>query len=206
MESMSDTQIELPRTYRGASLEQRQLERRAQLIEAAIAVYGETGFRQATVKAVCRRAGLTERYFYESFKGSEALLGAAFGMVMENLLAALSEAADAAGADPIARARAVLTAYYAVLKENPPGARVFLVEMFGISDAIDALLDKALKDIAAVILPGGVGPGHGAPELAAVGLVGGVIHIALTWIASGYALPVETVVESALPYCRAALS
>lgn len=203
---MSDTQIELPRTYRGASLEQRQLERRVQLIEAAIAVYGETGYRQATVKAVCRRAGLTERYFYESFKGSEALLAAAFGAVMERLLVALSDAGDAAGPDPIARAHAVLTAYYGVLKENPPGARVFLVEMFGISETIDSLLQKALEDIAGVILPHGVGPGHGSPELAKVGLVGGVIHIALAWIASDYALPVETVVESALPYCRAALS
>ena len=37
-------------------------------------VYGERGYRNATVKAVCDSAGLTERYFYESFANSEALL------------------------------------------------------------------------------------------------------------------------------------
>jgi AcrR family transcriptional regulator len=69
------------RAYRGVSTEQRRAERRAKLIDAAIAVYGERGYRQATVKAVCEAAGLTERYFYESFENSEALLVASFNAV-----------------------------------------------------------------------------------------------------------------------------
>lgn len=206
------------RLYRGTSIAQRRLERRDQLIEAAVGVYGESGYRSATVKAVCRAAGLTERYFYESFQNSEQLLAAAFEAVMVHLLERLNAAADAAPDQaPLPRARAVLTAYYTTLKENPPGARVFLVEMFGISREIDALLDKALTDIAAVLLPAVAAaassaganpaahpaPGAPAPDLLAVGLVGGVIHIALTWIAGGYAVEVETVVESALPLVRA---
>jgi AcrR family transcriptional regulator len=205
---MSATQIELPpkaeaeRLYRGASLDQRRLERRAQLIEAAIGVYGERGYRNATVKAVCQAAGLTERYFYESFKGSEALLGASFEQVMVHLLARMGDAADTGGADPVARARAALAAYYSVLRENPPGARVFLVEIFGVSPQVDCLLRKALKDMAAVLLQRDVAAG----DLVAAGAIGSVIQIALDWIASDYAAPLEQAVETALGFCRAALA
>ena len=200
---MSTTQIEAPtRLYRGASLDQRRLERRAQLIEAAIGVYGETGYRNATVKAVCQAAGLTERYFYESFKGSEALLAAGFAQVMVQLIERMTEAAETGGADPVARARACLTAYYTVLRENPPGARVFLVEIFGVSPEVDALLRKALKDMASVLLHREVG----SADLAASGAIGGVIQIALDWIASDYRADLEDAVETALAFCKPALA
>lgn len=47
------------RSYRGQSQEQRRAERRQRLIAAAIDVYGERGYHNATVKAVCEAAGLT---------------------------------------------------------------------------------------------------------------------------------------------------
>src|SRR6201988_5481549 len=74
------------RQYGGHSAEERQLARRERLIEAAIRVYGEVGYRNATVKAVCEAAELTERYFYESFANSEALLIAAFDVVSPRLI------------------------------------------------------------------------------------------------------------------------
>jgi AcrR family transcriptional regulator len=64
---------------RGVPLDARRAQRREALIRAAIEVYGARGFRNATVKAVCEAAGLTERYFYESFANGEALLVAALG-------------------------------------------------------------------------------------------------------------------------------
>ncbi len=72
---------ERQRHYAGQSAEARALARRDRLIEAAVGVYGAQGYRNATVKAVCEAAGLTERYFYESFDNSEALLVAAFDRV-----------------------------------------------------------------------------------------------------------------------------
>src|SRR2546421_10541252 len=69
------------RNYAGLSAEERRLARRERLIEGAIRAYGELGYRNTTVKAVCEAAGLTERYFYESFANSEALLVAAFDTV-----------------------------------------------------------------------------------------------------------------------------
>lgn len=68
------TELSPARRYRGADADERRAQRRDQLIAAAVQVYGERGYQNATVKAVCEAAGLTERYFYESFANSEALL------------------------------------------------------------------------------------------------------------------------------------
>ena len=76
----------LARSYRGQSQEQRRAERRSRLVAGAIAVYGERGYHQATVKAVCEAAGLTERYFYESFANSEALLIDSYNTVTYGVL------------------------------------------------------------------------------------------------------------------------
>ena len=84
----------LTRSYRGQSQEQRRAERRARLIEGAIAVYGERGYHQATVKAVCEAAGLTERYFYESFANSEALLIDSYNTVTYGVLGEILRAGE----------------------------------------------------------------------------------------------------------------
>lgn len=191
---------ELPptRSYRGMSQEERRAERRARLISAAIAVYGERGYHQATVKAVCEAAGLTERYFYESFPNSEALLIDSFNAVTYAVLGEITEAARGAGRARTARSRAMLHAYFAALQREPQSARVFLVEIRGVSRAVDQAFDTALraigKEVARIVAP----PGAVEDELLQAGVVGGVIHIALRWIEDGYRPAIDKVVDSAL--------
>ena len=144
-----------PRLYGGLSAEERRAERRARLIEAGVKVYGEVGYRNATVKAVCAAAELTERYFYESFANSEALLVAAYIHVTDKLHAEM--AAAGAAARNGARTADVLTLYFTRLKQNPQPSRVFLLEMNGISDAVDAVRMDSLKRMSAVLLPGRAG-------------------------------------------------
>lgn len=186
------------RTYRGIPQDERRALRRTQLIAAGIAVYGERGYRQATVKAVCEAAGLTERYFYESFANSEELLIACFGEVTAAVMVEIKTAADAAGADPIARARAMLHTYFAALQREPRSARVFLVEIRGVSRAVDKAFDGALRMIGAE-LAGVVAPPQAPTDpLLRAGLIGGVIHIALRWIEDDYRPDIDAVTASAL--------
>ncbi len=186
------------RSYRGLSQEERRADRRARLVAAAIAVYGERGYHQATVKAVCEAAGLTERYFYESFPNSEALLIDCFNAVTYSVLGAITQAARDAGRARTARSRAMLHAYFAALQREPQSARVFLVEIRGVSRAVDQAFDAALRaighEVARIVAP----PGAPSDELLQAGVVGGVIHIALRWIDNGYQPAIDTVVESAL--------
>jgi AcrR family transcriptional regulator len=62
------------RTYAGIDGEQREIARRKRLIEAGFNLFGEIGYRETTVRKVCHEAGLTQRYFYESFENMEQLL------------------------------------------------------------------------------------------------------------------------------------
>jgi AcrR family transcriptional regulator len=186
------------RPYRGVSHDDRRAQRREQLVAAAISVYGERGYRHATVKAVCEAAGLTERYFYESFANSDELLIASYNAVTAKVFGVLTRAAEAAGRDRAERARAMLGAYFRVLQDDPRSARVFLVEIRGVSREVDKAFDVSLRtigrEVARIIAP----PRAAHDDLLQAGVVGGVIHIALQWIEDGYAPAVETVTESAL--------
>lgn len=195
------------RNYRGASSDERAKKRRAQLIAAAIQVYGEQGYRRASVKAVCAAAGLTDRYFYEAFDNSEALLATCFNVVTREVLAEISAAADLEGGTGEARARAMLRAYFAALHREAARARVFLVEMVGISDDIDRVFDAMLLRIGDRIIetldPDRAGLLAQDPLLAR-GVATGLIGIAIGWVRGGYAEPIDVAAEAALRLCLVA--
>ena len=186
------------RLYRGASPEQRQAERRTQLIKSAIRVYGEKGYRLATVKAVCEAAGLTERYFYESFANSEELLVASFQVVSNNLYTRVVEAARTAPPKRVDQIHAMLFTYFSTLRQEPVSARMFLLEIRGVSRAVDEAFEASLLDmgerVAQVVAPTGTPPD---PWLMA-GVLGGIMQIATRWISQGYAPSVEHIVAMAL--------
>jgi AcrR family transcriptional regulator len=180
------------------SQDERRAQRRSQLIGAAIEVYGERGYRQATVKAVCEAAGLTERYFYESFANSEELLIASYNAVTYSVFNAIRAAAESAGPTRTERARAMLHAYFAALQQDPRSARVFLVEIRGVSRAVAKAFDASLRAIGAEVGRISGADVDGADPLLQAGVVGGVIHIALRWVEDGYTPDIESVTESAM--------
>lgn len=198
------------RLYGGMDAEERRTERRLKLIDAAVEVYGEVGYRGATVKAICEAAELTERYFYESFANSEALLIAAYGHVVGHLHAEMTAAAAAAGDDAEARLRAALTLYFTRLKQHPKPARVFLLEISGISPAVDAVKHDAGRVFSDILAPprrdSKRGDNAATAALLSIGMVGAVISIALRWVSRQYPQPIEDVVAIAASFCRVALN
>lgn len=194
----AEKKTEPKRRYRGSAVEQRKAQRRQQLIDAAVRVYGENGYRHSGVKQVCDAAGLTQRYFYESFAHSDELLIASYEQTARWLREDNMAAAEAAGTDPVVRSRAMLLAYFQRLKENPTMARLLLIEIRGISPAVDEAIEKALEatsdDIARLLAR----PGQRFNGLLQAGILGGVIHIALHWMANGYRTPVDVVTDTAL--------
>jgi len=187
-----------PRRYRGAAADDRRAQRRCKLITAAIQVYGERGYQRSTIKAVCEAAGLTERYFYESFDNSEALLAASYNTVTQALFDEIGRSLQAAGRGRTARARAMLLAYFGALQRDPRSARVFLVEIRGVGRAVDEAFEASLREFgrgaAQVLVPAG----RRADELLQSGVVGGILHIALRWISDGYQPALDQVAETAL--------
>ena len=187
------------RRYRGESLAERKAARREQLIRAGIDTFGTRGYHAVTVREICAAAGLTERYFYESFRDREQLFSAAYEQLNGALQQRLVAAAGRAGGDPLRLARDGLRAYFERVQDDPKGARIMLIEVFGVSPDMDRLSRQTaigfVEMVRALLAPrmrGGLDA-----ELIANGLVGGVIFSAMRWVMSGYAQPLDKVADNA---------
>jgi AcrR family transcriptional regulator len=189
------------RRYRGVAGVERRAERRARLIQAGMQVFGTEGYHGGTVRAVCAAAGLTERYFYESFANREELLRAIYSHLIDELRSRIDALPPHLSDRPEDRARPSLTVYFDLIGSNPAAARILLFEILGVSDEVDRLYRNATHGFALLLLqstqpllpaPLKAGLDH---ELIADGLVGAVIHIALRWVLSGYRQSREQVVD-----------
>ncbi|KUI30971.1 TetR/AcrR family transcriptional regulator [Mycobacterium sp. GA-2829] len=78
--------------WSGVPLQDRAALRRDELIAAGVDLLGGAEGPSLTVRAVCREAGLTERYFYESFEDRDEFVRAAYDDVCSRAMTALSSA------------------------------------------------------------------------------------------------------------------
>lgn len=128
---------ELVRPWRGVSPEQRVAERRERLLAAALEVFTARGYAAARVRDVCAEAGLTQRYFYESFPDKEAALAALAQDIVADFVAAAGPWLHGAAAgedDAIAElARVVVRS----LTDDPRRARILFVEVVGVSPELE---------------------------------------------------------------------
>ncbi len=122
---MSDASTD-ERIWGGTTLADRRAVRRQKLLDAALDLLGGDGSPAVTVRAVCRAAQLTERYFYESFADRDALVLAVYEQVSVEASAAL-EVATSVGGDPRAVARACVEAMVGLMLDDPRRGRVLLV-------------------------------------------------------------------------------
>ncbi len=123
-----------PRTRRqpgrwvGQEPEDRKASRRAMLLEAGLELMGTEGTAAATMRATCRQAGLTERYFYESFETRDDLVLAVLDAVVlgarDSLLDALADGPD----DPKLLVRHVMKAFTSYVAKDRRRGRIMFVE------------------------------------------------------------------------------
>lgn len=196
------------RRYGGRGGEERQAERRERLLDAGLACYGEVGYHAATVRMICGRAGLSERYFYESFANGEDLLCAVYLRHLELQRARIAGAMLEAGGDPAAMLEAGLRAFLVLARENPAGARLQFVEVLGVSARVDKLYRQAVEDFALLLrtwnneLSREDPVYRGDAATLAVGLVGAAVGIGSRWLLSGFAQPLEVMLETLLTLFR----
>ena len=185
------------RPYGGLAMAERVAARRARFIEAGVELFGTQGFRGATVRGVCAAAGLTDRYFYESFASLEALLVEVFETLMGGFGAKLAQAAAGAGhwqgsaADIERKAAADYELWFTAVRD-PRFARIVLVEVLGVSAAVDAVYEAAMRAFAELTiatlesaLPGvRLAPARRA--LLGRALVGAALQVSKLWMHDGY--------------------
>lgn len=142
---------ELVRPWRGKSPEQRVAERREQLLDAALEIFTTEGFHGSRVRDVCRQAGLTERYFYESFAGKEALLVALAEQIVADLLDAAAPGIALVAQDLDAGVDAASRAVVCSLTDDPRRARILFVEVVGVSREIEDQRRAIIAGLAGVV-------------------------------------------------------
>lgn len=196
------------RAYGGVSEEDRRAARRLRLLEAGLDIIGTQGYGAATLRAVCARAELTERYFYESFANREALLAGVHRWVVEQLRADLAASFGRGDASADGRARAGLAVFFELLRADPRKARVLLFEMLGVSGELDRMYQQTAGEFLRFVMSA-FRPLMPADRLARAdeamvfaGLVGAVFHIAIRWHLTRYEMPLPTVLESCMVLFR----
>lgn len=201
MPSTGATSAKRPRRdYGGVSAEQRIARRREQLLDAALERFGTQGFLATGVKDLARAAGLSDRYFYESFADSTALFIAVFDRAVERLLGLVAEAVAAAPGRPPAQARAAIEVYVRALDADPRIARVIFAEAPAVGIEAERHMRATLRRFAALVaatarphLPEPVD--DGALALRSLGVVGAIERVMIERQEGELTLPLERVVD-----------
>jgi AcrR family transcriptional regulator len=190
------------RAYGGVPAERRREIRRAALLAAALDVIGTDGFAKLTVAALCGRAGLNERYYYESFGSTEDVLLAVFDQVIAEITAAIVAAVAAAPADSRAKARAAIAAAVELLSDDPCKARIVFVEPLA-APALNSRRADVGRAFAALIV--GQAQAFYGPattlrlgswgEFAAAHLLGGLAETMTAWVRGDLAITRDELIE-----------
>lgn len=113
------------RRYGGKTSAERVAERRARLVEATIRVLSADP--APTMTKICSEAGLTERYFYESFASLDAALLGSLDAVSDEILTAATTTVDETIGSPGERVRAVMTSFVTYARKHPDRVRLAVV-------------------------------------------------------------------------------
>lgn len=187
--------------YSGLDAQERTRRRRQALLEAALDLFTTQGYAATSVKHLCRRAGLTERYFYESFRDRHACLSQLYDELTRQLLErttdAIEQAADLEVDQIIERA---LSEFVDHLARDPRRARLVLLEVVGASQELEECRHAVLRSFAELALSvwtertGRKNPDP-AQRLSTVGLVGAVNHLLVDWLHRGQQETQEELVQ-----------
>jgi AcrR family transcriptional regulator len=140
-----------PRTYGGVSGEERVAARRERLLDAGLERFGTAGWAATGVKDICREAGLTDRYFYESFDDRPALFTAVFDRATGELLERVAQAVAVVEPEPRTQISAAIETFVAALAADPRVARVIFREAGAAGAEADAHMRATLRQFAALI-------------------------------------------------------
>jgi AcrR family transcriptional regulator len=157
-------------------------ERRAQLLDVARKVFGNSGFHAVSMEAVAKEAGVTKPILYDHFPSKKelylALLDADLAMLHDNVQKALL-----APSGNRQRIRESFQAYFDFVDEHAEGFRLLMQETVGAEEEfrqrVAGIRDRILAEVAALIVResrGALDREHA--EIVALALIGMVETVA----------------------------
>jgi AcrR family transcriptional regulator len=189
------------RPHRGVSADQRRAERRARLVGACLDLLGEGGVAAVSAESVATRAGLTKRYFYESFTDRDALLDELLAEFFTDVRTAMLAATSGPPATARERAHAIAETLIDFLRRDPRRARLY-AEAPG-HPGLQARREQAYEVFTQLIIEN-FASGADDPSdeetgqrrtLAALLLVAGTTQAVITWLQGRIQLSRDSVVD-----------
>jgi AcrR family transcriptional regulator len=190
------------RSYGGKTADERATERRERLVAATIDVLAKEGAGRTTMTGICAAAGLTERYFYESFASLDEAMVAALDTVADEIASLAVSTLQAAEGSADARVHALMVAFFDLVDRSPAKVRVAVVESTA-SPALRARRHELLGSFAEIVADEAVGLYHQdawpADRARIHGLlyVAGLAELVGAWLAGEVAATREELIDTA---------
>ncbi len=198
MGCMAGAQTTSARPYGGIDAADRQAARRAKLLEAGLDLLGadRPDAAELTVRGICRTAGVTARYFYESFSDKDEFVAAVFDWVIADLATTTQSAV--AAAPPEEQTRAGMANIVRTIGGDPRVGRL----LFSAHLANAVLIRKRLESNALFAMLSGQHvenalrvPANDRIKAAAHFVVGGVGQTIGAWLAGEVLLDADQLVD-----------
>lgn len=186
---------EVVRPYRGVAAETRRELRRGQLLDACLDVVGAVGVADTTAEAVAARAGLSKRYFYESFRDREGALVAALEHVFDAVRAAIVTDLATTGDEVEQRATRTVAALVRTLSADRRAARLFVEAPR--HPALEARRNVAFDEFSQLLMGQvlAIEPGSVRGRLVTLFIVAGTTEVLSRWLAGDLDLDEHDVVR-----------
>lgn len=192
-----------PTRWAGVPLTDRRIERRALLINAAFALFGEGGEVAVSVRSVCRESALNTRYFYESFGDTDELLGAVYDKVADEMNAEVQAAIDAVGGTDVDRMRAGVRAVLGFSSGDPRRGRVLFTEARA-NPVLTARRQIAQETLQQMVRSqrehAHPGDDSTATAVAAAMFTGAMAELAQQWLSGALGADLDAVVDHAVRF------
>ncbi|MDQ6648652.1 MAG: TetR/AcrR family transcriptional regulator [Actinomycetota bacterium] len=197
------------RRYGGRSLPQRRADRRRRLLDAALDLFGTTGYAGVPIERLCAAASVATRSFYEEFPGREQLLLAVYEEITSAATMAVTEALEAAPRELAPRVQAGLSAYVGFVTSDPRRARIAHQEARA-AGLLEGNRHAAVVAFAAIIereaLAVGAQRGAADGRLLALALAGAANELLVDWTTSDPRPPTEPILRQLCQLFVAALT
>ena len=181
-------------------------ERRAAILDAALAVFSERGYHASSIDDIARKGGVSKALIYEHFASKQDLYAELLEQHAGELFSALAEAISEAGRSATARLAVGFDAFYGFVEEHRVAWRMLFREATD-PEAV-AVLDRITAEVTAFVAgviaedPGvrrnDVDSEHGVQVIAQL-LVGALQSLA-TWWADHQELPRQRIVEMTMDF------
>jgi AcrR family transcriptional regulator len=184
-------------------------ERRAAILESALAVFAERGYHASSIDDIAREGGVSKALIYEHFASKQQLYAELLNQHAGDLLERLAVAMDEAGSTGAARLAIGLDAFYRFVEEHRVAWRMLFREVNDpeMVTVLERIVEQVTGVVAALIAQDPASrssPGdeaareHGIQMLAQM-LVGSVQSIA-NWWADHQDVPRERILEITMDY------